>query len=158
MPQFNEARRFVTDGIEPTYPLVQGTKNPWSVDRNLDGTAARGHYLAIQTFRDQLVVAQVSLLLRLRYVVTLARGGFSLPIDFSAVHFFDVDAKNGYPGFSAPAEPSPAREVRSRESPSVPLFSMRTRRLAIAQARSQSRHYIRCSDASLEDLADRDLR
>jgi hypothetical protein len=93
MPQFNEARRFVTEGVEPAYSLVQATENPWAVDRNIDGAPAHGHYLAIQTIGEQLVVGQVSLLLRLRYIVTLARGGFSLPIDFSAAHFFDVDTK-----------------------------------------------------------------
>jgi hypothetical protein len=117
MPQFNDARRYVVAGVEPSTPLVATIANPWDVRRESDGRRPSGHFMALQSFRGQLVVAQVCLFLKLRYVVYLARGGFALPVNFSAGHFFDRDLHRVTPIPPPPLLPSPPRSSARRRGP-----------------------------------------
>ena len=90
-PQFNEARRFVLTGDDPARPLVAPIVNPWVVRRESDGRRPDGHFIAVRSYKGQLVVAQVSLFLQLNYVVYLARGAFAVPVHLRSGHFFDRD-------------------------------------------------------------------
>lgn len=93
MPQFNEARRFVRDAVRPPERIVTDVRvNPWSVRGKGTGKVVRGHYVCIGTY-GQDVIAQVSLLSRLRYTIVLARGGFLVPIDITGGHFFNLDSR-----------------------------------------------------------------
>jgi hypothetical protein len=59
--------------------------NPWHFEAP-DGKPIVGHYLNVQAIGDE-IVAQVCLLMTVRYTITLARGGVLLPASFG--HLFD---------------------------------------------------------------------
>ncbi|MBK9260239.1 MAG: hypothetical protein IPM54_10430 [Polyangiaceae bacterium] len=92
MPEFNDIRRFIRYGIPVAERLVEVRTDPGTIERASDGTAARGHYLTVQTSGHR-IIAQVSLLLRLRYVVTLSRTAFVIPYSPVSAHFFDLDTR-----------------------------------------------------------------
>jgi hypothetical protein len=91
MSQFNEARRYARFDVDPSRPAVEVAANPWIVD-GPNGEPAMGHYISLSS-RGGRVTAQVSLLLRMRYLVTLDDGGSMIPFDASSAHFFDLDTK-----------------------------------------------------------------
>jgi hypothetical protein len=90
---------------------VHVSENPWSI-AHPDGQPARGHYLAVATQPSGLVVAQVSLFLRIRYVVHLMTTCLvtATPMIASA-HFFDVDAMKASRVAVPPLVPGPALRV-----------------------------------------------
>ena len=98
MPHFNEARRYARYAVKPVEKIVVGVDlNRWSVTNDQDGRQARGHYVCVQAV-GQILVAQVSLLMRLRYIIVLARGGFLVPMSIASGHLFDVGARRAIPG------------------------------------------------------------
>ena len=86
---FDEVRNFARYGHGSS--RVHVSENPWSI-AHPDGKPARGHYLAAATQPSGMVVAQVSLFLRIRYVVHLmtTRLMTGTPM-VSSAHFFDID-------------------------------------------------------------------
>lgn len=88
---FDDVRKFARHGLGSS--RVHVSENPWAIAR-ADGAPARGHYLAAATQPSGLIVAQVSLFLRIRYVVHLMTGPLatSTPI-VSCAHFFDIDSR-----------------------------------------------------------------
>lgn len=70
---------------------VHISKNPWRFLRN-GRDPSRGHYLSVQTMPSGRIVAQVSLMLQLRYVVHLMSANFVTGTRVvSSAHFFDID-------------------------------------------------------------------
>jgi hypothetical protein len=92
MPQFNDIRRFIRYGIPVADRLVEVRTDAGTIERSSDGTAAQGHYLTVQT-SGRRIIAQVSLLLRLRYVVTLSKADFVIPYSPVSAHFFDLETR-----------------------------------------------------------------
>lgn len=90
-PSFDEVRKFARHGLGSS--RVHVSENPWGITR-ADGTPARGHYLAAATQRSGLIVAQVSLFLRIRYVVHLMTGPLATSTPrVTCAHFFDIDSR-----------------------------------------------------------------
>jgi HNH endonuclease len=87
--EFNEIRRFVRYGVQVGSPPVEVSMNPWAVTDDKTGAPLVGHYVIVRT-RDSTIEADVCLLMRLRYRITLARGGFLIPVAVSSGHLFDV--------------------------------------------------------------------
>ena len=88
---FDEVRRFARYGLGSS--RVHVSENPLAIARP-DGSPARGHYLVAVTQPSGMVVAQVSLFLRIRYVVHL----MSVPLatatpKIARAHFFDIDTR-----------------------------------------------------------------
>jgi hypothetical protein len=89
---FDEVRQFARHDAGES--RVHVSENPWGISRK--GTEpARGHYLAVRTEPSGRIVAQVSLMLRIRYVVHLMSVNLvtGTPTVASA-HFFDLDTKS----------------------------------------------------------------
>ncbi len=105
MPHFNEARRYVRNAVKPMDKIVVGVDlNPWSVTKGQTDVRTAGHYVSAQAV-GQFVVALVSLLMRLRYVLVLARGGFFMPLSVGSGHLFDVTSRRAVPGPPLPLRP-----------------------------------------------------
>jgi hypothetical protein len=85
LPAFNDARRFVRDGIVPPRPIVSVRPNKFVAE------AQAMHYLALEA-RGGIVVGWVSLFMRLRYVVTL--GQVALPSFVASSHVFDPENRS----------------------------------------------------------------
>lgn len=87
-PEFDPARNFVLFGKIKAKVRVYAYENPWKADRE-------AHYLSVSQTED-MVVAQLSLLLRTQYVVVLAE---HLPPDWlpGSAHQFDVAARKVNP-------------------------------------------------------------
>ena len=91
MPQFNEARRYVTDGVRPSeqivsiIPVVHFTRQ--STDQKMTA-----HFVSIER-RGMLIVAQVSLLCLIRYAIVLSRAPFALEFTLNSGHLFDLDRR-----------------------------------------------------------------
>lgn len=83
-PAFDQARTFArygpTNGRVRVYPRV----NPWFVGR-------RGHYVSL-TRAEDMIVAQLSIHMRIQYLVVLAEGDPSVTLH-SAAHLFDLDTR-----------------------------------------------------------------
>jgi hypothetical protein len=99
-PQFDGVRNFVrydvgTSPVQPTENVLGFAMNGKPVEK--------GHYLAVQTTRERRVVADVCLMLRLRYFVLLSDVPFTVatPRLYHA-HLFDVRARE-----VSPATPPP---------------------------------------------------
>ena len=90
--EFNEIRRFVRHGVQVGSSLVEVSMNPWVVTDDRTGAPLVGHYVIVRT-RDSTVEADVCLLMRLRHRVTLASGGFLIPIAVNSGHLFDVQGQ-----------------------------------------------------------------
>lgn len=88
---FDDVRNFVRHDLGES--RVHVSMNPWGFRRNGTQTA-KGHYLALQTMPSGRIVAQVSLMLRLRYVVHLMSTHFvvATPTVLLA-HFFDLNTR-----------------------------------------------------------------
>jgi hypothetical protein len=95
-PEFNEVRRFVHAAVQPPSRIVKVERMPWIITRNGTDAALVGHYLAVCSVRDT-IVAHVSLFTRLRYTITLADGGFVIPVRVGAGHIFDVEGRSVTP-------------------------------------------------------------
>jgi hypothetical protein len=106
---FDEVRHFARHGRGSS--RVHVSENPWAIAHS-DGKPARGHYLAAATQPSGLVVAQVSLFLRIRYVVHLmtTRLVTGTPMIASA-HFFDVDGMKASRVAVPPLVPGKALKV-----------------------------------------------
>jgi len=88
-PQFDDVRFFVRHDRGPSW--VNACKNPWAIMGG-GGLPARGHYIAVETTPSGRIIAQVSLMLRLRYVVHLTSTGFLINTPrIRSAHFFDID-------------------------------------------------------------------
>jgi hypothetical protein len=87
---FDDVRHFARHDLGDS--RVDVSENPLGFLRN--GKPSRGHYLAVQTMPSGIVVAQVSLFLRIRYVVHLMSSSLltGTPL-ISSAHFFDIDMK-----------------------------------------------------------------
>jgi hypothetical protein len=89
-PQFNEIRRFVRQGVPLPWESVKPTPNPWLVTNDNDNDKPLvGHYVIIRT-RGRDIECDVCLLMRTRYRVKLAAGGFLTPVSVNSGHLFDV--------------------------------------------------------------------
>jgi hypothetical protein len=86
---FDEVRQFARNDVGES--RVHVSENPWAISRN--GTErARGHYLSVRTEQSGRIVAQVSLMLRIRYVVHLMSANLITGTPtVSSAHFFDLD-------------------------------------------------------------------
>jgi hypothetical protein len=82
-PEFDRARAYARYGEERGRVPVHCFENRWFVGRT-------GHYVSLSQAKD-LVVVQLSLLLRVQYVVTLAVDAEQVPV-VSSAHFFDLSA------------------------------------------------------------------
>jgi hypothetical protein len=100
MPEFNPIRQYIRRdellGEVPVKPI-----DSLKIEHN--GRVVRGHYVAVQKV-GQRVVAQVSLLSTIRWLVTLSEGPFVIPWKAAACHVFDLDTKTAVP---APVPPVP---------------------------------------------------
>jgi len=81
MPAFDAAREYARYGEQRAKVNVRPFENPWFIGR-------KGHYISI-TRSDDLIVAQLSLLLRIQFFVALATGDDTVPL-ISTAHFFDL--------------------------------------------------------------------
>jgi hypothetical protein len=86
---FDEVRQFAR--WDAGASRVHVSENPLVIWRN-GRERARGHYLAVKTMPGGLIVGQVSLMLRIRYVVHLMSGTLVTgTANVSSGHFFDID-------------------------------------------------------------------
>ena len=76
--QFDDVRLFVRHARG--WPRVSVTENNLQVLRKEDGQPVRGHYVAVQTQPNGIIRAQVSVLLKLKYIVTLSTVPFAVGI------------------------------------------------------------------------------
>jgi HNH endonuclease len=88
---FDEVRNFARHDFGSS--RVHVSENPWTFGFS-SSQPIRGHYLAAQTMSSGRIVAQVSVHLRIRYVVHLMNtdlltGNWAV----SSCHFFDIDRK-----------------------------------------------------------------
>jgi hypothetical protein len=91
-PQFDDVRRFVRHARG--WPPVSVTENDVEVLNKEDGRPVRGHYVAVQTQPNGIILAQVSVLLKLKYMMTLSTSPFAIGIPaVSSAHFWDIDAR-----------------------------------------------------------------
>jgi hypothetical protein len=84
LPEFNAAREYARYGEERARVRVHVYENPWFPGR-------RGSYISL-TRVDDLIVAQISLLLKVQYLVVLAENATETPFK-STAHFFDLTTK-----------------------------------------------------------------
>lgn len=82
LPPFDDARNFARYGREKARVRVYPYENPWFTGR-------RGHYISL-TRIEEMVVVQLSILLRTQYFVVLASDR-DVPVRATA-HFFDLTA------------------------------------------------------------------
>ena len=82
--EFNGARDFARYGKERARVRVYPHENPWFIGR-------KGHYVSL-TKADDLIVVQLSILLRVQYFVVLASDASAVPVTATA-HFFDLSTK-----------------------------------------------------------------
>jgi hypothetical protein len=87
---FDEVRNFARHDIGES--RIVADMNPWTFGPP-GGPRARGHYLSAQA-NDGWIVVQMSLFLRLRYLVPLLRIADLVTgiVELGACHFFDIDA------------------------------------------------------------------
>lgn len=90
-PLFSEARAYVTGGHAPKDRIVSLAR-PIHVERVSTQRPVRGHFLAVER-RGNFILAQVSLLCRVRYVVVLSKGPFLVHFPLRKCHLFDCDAR-----------------------------------------------------------------
>jgi hypothetical protein len=83
-PEFDAARSYARHGEQRSRVNVHCFENRWFAGRT-------GHYLSLARAED-LIVVQLSLLLRIQYVVTLAANANHVDI-LSTAHFFDLGTK-----------------------------------------------------------------
>lgn len=83
-PAFDKARNFARYGKERGRVRVYPYENLWFKGR-------KGHYVSLTRSQD-MVVAQLSILMRTQYFVVLAEDAASLPV-LSSAHLFDLEAK-----------------------------------------------------------------
>lgn len=108
-PPFDEVRKFARHGLGSS--RVHVSENPWRVTR-ADGPPARGHYLVAATQPSGLIVAQVSLFLRIRYVVHLMTTPLATSTPMvSCAHFFDIDLRRAARAAVPPLVPGKALKV-----------------------------------------------
>ncbi len=89
-PQFREVRNFVRHdiGTPPVWPTENLVRFKFG-----DRPVTKGHYLAVQTTPEGNVLADVCIMLRLRYTVLLTDAPFTLSIPhIRYAHLFDLDA------------------------------------------------------------------
>ncbi len=91
MPQFNDARRYVREDVRPSPPIVE-IISPLHVGRRSTGRPTLAHFLTAESHAGR-IVAQVSLLGRFRYLVTLSSVPFLLDVEMKFAHVFDVEAR-----------------------------------------------------------------
>jgi hypothetical protein len=98
LPQFDVARRYARHGEAEARVRVYVHENPWFLGR-------RGHYVSISRVED-MIVAQLSLLLKVQYFVVLAENAATVPFK-STAHFFDLTTRR-----LSEIEPLPLRRGR----------------------------------------------
>jgi hypothetical protein len=109
---FDEVRKFARHGLGSS--RVHVSENPLAITRP-DGSSARGHYLVAATQPSGLVVAQVSLFQRIRYVVHLMSASLATATPMiSQAHFFDVDTRKVAPLSVPPLVGGKALKVAER--------------------------------------------
>ena len=107
--QFEDVRRFVRHARG--FPNVNVSENNVQVVRR-DGGAVRGHYVAIQTQPSGVVLAQVSVLQKLRYIIPLSTSPFLVGVPrISRGHAWDIDARIVRPFDVPPFTPGPGAEA-----------------------------------------------
>jgi hypothetical protein len=85
--------------------------------RKEDGQPVRGHYVAVQTQPNGIIRAQVSVLLKLKYIVTLSTVPFAVGIPrVSSAHFWDIDTRIVKPFQMPPWTPGPDLPRPSRST------------------------------------------
>ncbi len=91
-PQFDDLRRFVRHDLGPS--RVHVSENNLQPVRIGDGQPVRGHFVAVHTQPNGVILAQVSVLQRLKYIMPLNTIPFALGIPYVAsAHFWEIDAK-----------------------------------------------------------------
>lgn len=105
MPEFNTIRRYIRDNEIPSAPLVTPVES-LSVQDISSETMALGHYVSVQKV-GQRVLAQVSLLTTVRYLVVLSEGPFFVPWQIASCHFFNLNAGKAV---KVPAPPLPGEQ------------------------------------------------
>jgi hypothetical protein len=89
--QFDDVRRFVRH--ERGFPNVNVSENNVQVVRRDHGQAIRGHYVAVQTQPNGVILAQVSVLQKLKYIIPLSTSPFAVALPaLSHGHAWDIDA------------------------------------------------------------------
>jgi hypothetical protein len=95
MAQFDEVRDYARNDRGDS--RVHTSENPWRFERE-GALLEKAHYLAVQTMPNGRIIAQVCLMMRLRYVVHLTSFGFLIGTpNVSSAHLFDVDARTATP-------------------------------------------------------------
>jgi len=100
MPNFNEARRYVREDVRPRPSIVEIIA-PLHVGRTSTSRSVLAHFLTVERHLDR-VVAQVSLLGRFRYLVTLSWVPFAVDVPLRAAHVFDLERRE-----VGPTDPPP---------------------------------------------------
>jgi hypothetical protein len=110
--QFDDVRRFVRHNLG--FPNVNVSQNNVQVVRRDDQAPVRGHYVAIQTQRNGIVMAQVSVLQKVKYILPLSTTPFLVAQPrLSHGHAWDIDARIVRPFDVPPFTPGPALPARS---------------------------------------------
>jgi HNH endonuclease len=88
---FHDVRNYIRHDTGKEYVYV--SRNPWGVFTADGQHVPHGHYVSIHTQSSGQLIAQVSLMLRVRYVVQLTSFRFLLAVPkVNCAHFFDVTA------------------------------------------------------------------
>ncbi len=98
LPSFDNARNYARYGEQKARVRVYPHENPWFPGR-------KGHYISLSRI-DDMIVAQLSILLQVQYFIVLAENAASIPFK-SAAHFFDLSTRKI-------VEIEPLRIVRGR--------------------------------------------
>ena len=116
--QFEDVRRFVRHGRG--LPRVSVTENNLQV-LGKDGQPVRGHYVAVQTQPNGVVLAQVSVFLKLKYILALSTVPFAVSVPrVSSAHFWDIDARIVKPFQMPPWIPGPQLPPSARTANASP--------------------------------------
>jgi hypothetical protein len=93
------------------------TENNLEVRRKEDDQPARGHYVAVQTQPNGVIRAQVSVLLKLKYMLSLSTVPFAVAVPrVSSAHFWDIDTRIVKPFQMPPWTPGPELPAPSRST------------------------------------------
>ena len=104
LPVFDSARQYARYGEERARVRVYVHENPWFLGRT-------GHYVSLCR-ADDMIVAQISILLRVQYIVVLAEKASETPFR-STAHFFDLQTNEI-------REMDPLRIVRGKALKPIP--------------------------------------
>jgi hypothetical protein len=103
------------EGLGRGWPRVSVSENNLEVLRKENGQPVRSHYVAVQTQPSGVILAQVSVLLKLKYIMALSTTPFTVSVPrVASAHFWDIDAKIVKPFQMPPWSPGPTLQAPSR--------------------------------------------